>query len=279
MALGLCATLGFTIANTSGTEDIKPKVLGMRGREVDFNAVQASHPPNGPVQKKRKRVDLGEVADEAQGSLVTTRHDRQGTDDDEFIKLNVGQGQDHEALSYNHKLRRKLRRALDRAQVQKEMLVRQRAIDYLKSNGMDPPAELTTNTKPNNIRGSRILENGATETAKQERVRARVELAEFNQASRVLRKQAKQCAIETGLRKHAALTGRLPLDKKSANADGFSLPAHIAAAAAAVPALAAPADNRRDGEGAASGRDSEQSSTESNDYLGRPTGSTSPSVD
>lgn len=277
VALDLCETLGFTINNTPGTADIKPKALGMRGREIDFDAIQPTDRRNNVQAKKRKRVDLGEIAGTAEENPVSIGHGNDVGHNEEFIKLDVGQGQDYEALNYNHKTRRKLRRALDGAQVQKEMLVRQRAIDHLKSNGVDPPVELTTKPKPDNVRGVRILENGATETAKQERVRARVELAEFNQASRVLRKQAKQCAVEAGLRKHAALTGRLPLNEKSISADEFPLPAHIAADAAAVPALASSADNKDDAEGVVSARFSEQSSMESKDESGSPAGSTSPS--
>lgn len=277
IALNLCETLGFTVANTPGTDDIKPRALGMRGREVDFDAIQIGDRQGDVQPKKRKRVDLGEVAQQAQENLVPVRRSEKPVDDEEFIKLDVGQGQDHEALSYNHKLRRKLRRALDGAQVQKEMLVRQRAIDYLKSNGTEPPTELSTNAKPTNVRGMRILESGATETAKQERVRARVELAEFNLASRVLRKQAKQCAIEAGLRKYAVLTGRLPLNEKVVHADQFPLPPHIAADAAAIPELANSTDNKRDVEEATPASYADQSSTESSDDSEKSAGATSPS--
>lgn len=277
VALELCESLGFTVDNTSGTEDIKPRALGMRGKEVDFDAIQIGDRQGDVKPSKRKRVDLGEVADNAQENLVRVRRDTKPTDDEDFIKLDIGQGQDHEALNYNHKLRRKLRRALDGAQVQKEMLVRQRAVEHLKSKGTEPPAELTTNAKPLNVRGMRILENGAMETAKQERVRARVELAEFNLASRVLRKQAKQCAIEAGLRKHAALTGRLPLNERSVNADKYPLPPHIAASAAEIPELAGLADTKRDIEGRVLPEQAYQLSTESNDESEGSAGTTSTS--
>ncbi|KAL8760240.1 MAG: hypothetical protein Q9184_003397 [Pyrenodesmia sp. 2 TL-2023] len=278
VALELCESLGFTVDNTSATKDIKPRALGMRGKEVDFDAIQIGHRQGDVKPSKRKRVDLGEVADNARENLVPFRHDRKPTDDEDFIKLDIGQGQEHEVLNYNHKLRRKLRRALDGAQVQKEMLVRQRAAEHLKSKGMEPPAELTTNAKPINVKGIRILENGAMETAKQERVKARVELAEFNLASRVLRKQAKQCAVEAGLRKHAALTGRLPLDEKSVNADDYPLPPHIAASAAEIPELAGFADNKRDFEGTVlAAEQAYQFSTESNDESEGSAGTTSTS--
>jgi hypothetical protein len=75
---------------------------------------------------------------------------------------------------------------------------------------MDVPPELDTPAKPIHKRGQRVLENGTLETDKAERVRLRIELAEFNNAARVLRKQAKAIAIEAGLRVHAELTGLMP---------------------------------------------------------------------
>lgn len=277
VALELCESLGFTVDNTSGTADITPRALGMRGKEVDFNAIPIVNPRGDLKPKKRKRVDLGGASDHARENLVPVKHDPKPADDADFIKLDIGEGQDHEAMNYNHKLRRKLRRALDAAQVQKEMLVRQRAVEHFNSEGKDPPAELTTNTKPINVRGMRILENGAMETAKQERVRARVELAEFNLASRVLRKQAKQCAIEAGLRKHAALTGRLPLNERSVNADEYPLPPHIAAGAAEIPELAGSADAKRDIERTGPAGHAYQSSIESDDGPDESAGATSAS--
>ncbi|KAL8955833.1 MAG: hypothetical protein Q9193_006451 [Seirophora villosa] len=261
IALKLCETLGFTISNTPGAKDIKPRALGMRGKAVDFGAIEAGDRPGNVVSKKRNRIDLGEIAVKPHESLVPRRYDDNAMGNEDFIKFAVGGGEDHEVLNYNHKLRRKLRRALDGAQVQKEMRVRQRTMEYLEGNGVAPPLELTTSAKPVNVRGVRILENGATETAKQERLRARVELAEFNLASRELRKQAKQCAIEAGLRKHAALTGRLPL--RSISPPGTRLPPHIAASAAAVSALAVSADNKCDAPFNALDDGSGQSSLES----------------
>jgi len=41
-------------------------------------------------------------------------------------------------------------------------------------------------------------------------VRSRLELAEFNKAARVLRKQAKEIAMEAGLRVYAEMTERIP---------------------------------------------------------------------
>ena len=110
---------------------------------------------------------------------------------------------------YNHKLRRKLRRAIDNAEIRKEMLVRQRALDYCGDKHIEVPPELKTPYKPINFRGQIILENGTLETAKQERVRARMELAEFDTQMRILRRQAKKAAIYAGLRKHAELIGKI----------------------------------------------------------------------
>lgn len=265
VALDLCELIGFTIENTPGTKEIKPRALGMRGREVNFDMIKASTSQCNAKQKGNKRIDLGGAAWEAQESIPSNQVHDNTVANEEFIRLDVGPGQDHEALSYNHKLRRKLRRALDHAQVQKEMLVRQRTIEFLQMNGSKPPAELTTDSKAVNVRGVRILESGAVETAKQERVRARLDLAEFNQASRVLRKQAKQCAIEAGLRKHAQLTGRLPLRTSSTDTEESALPPHIATGVDEVAALAAAAENKINGRVMPSARWPFEMSTESGD--------------
>lgn len=241
-ALSLCEILGFTVSNTPGTEDIKPRALGMRGREVDFAAIQAGKRQGDVEARKDKRVNLGQIAKAVNETYVTADQGRSSEDSETFIKLDVGEGQDHEALNLNHKLRRKLRRALDNAHIQKEMLVRRRTIDHLEARGIALPDELKTDGKARNIKGVRILENGATETAKQERVRARVELAEFNNASKVLRRQAKQCAIEAGLRKHAALTGRLSPGNRVTSTGNAPLPPYIKASAVQAQVIAAAAE-------------------------------------
>ncbi|KAL8995698.1 MAG: hypothetical protein Q9169_004631 [Polycauliona sp. 2 TL-2023] len=230
-ALGLCESLGFTIYNTPGIEDIKPRALGIRGREVNFAASKGRQCKGDVEARKEKRVNLEEIANKVDETYVPTEEVRNLEENETFIKFNIGEGQDHEALNSNHKLRRKLRRALNNAQVRKEMLVRQRTIDHLDAKGLALPNELKTGGKAKNIKGMRILENGGIETAKQERVRKRVELAEFNNASKVLRRQAKQCAIEAGLRKHAALTGRLFPDSRNTNAGSVRMPAYINASA------------------------------------------------
>ena len=210
-ALNHCASLGFTIANTSGVDEIKPRALGMKGVEVDFNAIELGESRSDVKPKhSSKRVDLSKVAEDAKAAYIPSGQRGDGVDSEEFIEFDAGEEQDFKALSYNHKLRRKLRRAIDNAEISKELLVRQRAIEYYKEKGLEVPALLQTPPKPLNAKGQRILDNGMLETAKQERVRARMELAEFNTQMRVLRKQAKDAAIYAGLRKHAELTGKIP---------------------------------------------------------------------
>lgn len=207
-ALDCCTRLGFTLANTPGLDEIKPKALGMKGIEVNFDALGKRDSPSHIVSKPRsKRVDLGNVPTHPKADFIP-RIDVRGGDEsvEEFIKFDEGEGQDFESRNYNHKLRRKLRRAIDAAEVRKEMLVRQRAIDYCVETNIEPPVELKTPSNPQKVRGQRILGNGTLETTKQERVRSKIEQTEYNKASGVLRKQAKQIATEAGLRKHAELT-------------------------------------------------------------------------
>ena len=217
-ALDHCATLGFTLINTPGVDDIKPQALGMKGVEVDFDAIDVGESRSDiKIRRNDKRVDLANVPRDAQAEYMPTgRYEEdegdEGNDVEEYIKLDVGEGQDFETLNYNHKLRRKLRRAIDNAQIRKEMMVRQRALDLYGERHIEAPSVLNTPYKPINVKGQRILENGTFETPKQERVRARMELAEFNQQMRVLRKQAKDAAILAGLKKHAELTGRIAVD-------------------------------------------------------------------
>ena len=210
-ALDCCEALGFTLANTSGIDEIKPRALGMRGVEVDFDAIEIGESRSDVKAKKAdSRVNLGDVPDHAKAVHIASSWRSEDGGPEDFIKLDVGDGQDFETLSYNHKLRRKLRRAIDNAEMRKEMLVRQRALDHCNEKNIDVPPELRTSYKPINAKGQRILEDGTLETAKQERVHARIELAEFNAQMRILRKQAKEAAIYAGLQKHAELTGKIP---------------------------------------------------------------------
>ena len=211
MALELCAALDFTLANTAGVDEVKPRALGMKGIDVDFDTIEVGESRSDVKPKKaNSRVNLGDVPDHAKAEYINTGEQSDDGELQDFIKLDVGEGQDFERLNYNHKLRRKLRRAIDNAEICKEMLVRQRALDLYHGQNIEVPPELRTPYKPINIKGQRILENGMFETAKQERVRARMELAEFNIQMRILRKQAKEAAIYAGLRKHAELMGKIP---------------------------------------------------------------------
>lgn len=217
-ALDHCIGLGFTLANTPGVDEVKPRALGMKGVEVDFDAIEIGESRSDVKPKQsNKRVNLGDALEEAKAEYIPTG---QGDADDngdveEFIQLDVGEGQDFGTLNYNHKLRRKLRRAIDNAEIRKEMLMRQRAVDFYREKDVEVPQVLTTPYKPVNVKGQRILDNGRLETAKQERVRSRLELAEFNTQMRVLRKQAKDAAIYAGLRKHAELMGRTAASETS----------------------------------------------------------------
>ncbi|KAF6223787.1 hypothetical protein HO173_013213 [Letharia columbiana] len=209
-ALDCCAALGFTLANTLGVDEIKPRALGMKGVEVDFDAIEIGGCRSDVKPKKaNSRVNLGDVPDHAKAEYISTAQLSEEREPEDFIKLDVGEGQDLETLNYNHKLRRKLRRAIDNAEIRKEMLVRQRALDHCNEKNIEVPSELRTPYKAINAKGQRILENGTLETAKQERVRARMDLAEYNTQMRVLRRQAKEAAIYAGLRKHAELIGKI----------------------------------------------------------------------
>jgi len=223
-ALERCAELGFDLTNTPGVDEIKPKAMGMKGVEVDFDKLPTGDSVlKNSLRSRSKRIDLGEVADETNTQLVRTGPHGREEDAGDFIEFDAGDDQDLEVGGYNHKVRRKLRRAVEAAEIKKEMLVRQKALEHCHANGIEPPGELQTSAKPVNIRGQRVLEDGTLETAKQERVRMRMELAEYNKAARVLRKQAKQAAIEAGLRKFAELTGAI-----SKNASGASHPEQMA---------------------------------------------------
>ncbi|MCJ1396780.1 hypothetical protein MMC18_009672 [Xylographa bjoerkii] len=217
VALEMSAALGFTLSNTEGVDEIRPKALGMRGVDVDFDSLELGGSLNNvktrgagnAVNKNKRRVDLSGAA-WFEGAQIVPTSERNAEDPEDFIKLDIGEGQDHEALNYNHKLRRKLRRAIEAADVKKELLVREHATRYCKDIGIDPPPELLTPAKPIHLRGERSLEDGTLETAKAERVRLRLELAEFNKAARVLRAQAKEIAVEAGLRVYAEMMGRIP---------------------------------------------------------------------
>ena len=228
-ALEVCGSLGFTIENTPGTNEIKPKALGMKGVDVDFDAIEKSdrqgdvRPKDNSCKMSSKRVNLSGAAEDANAQYVSTVQDGTHGEGDEFIKLDVGDGQDFQMLNYNHKLRRKLRRAIDNAEVRKELLIRDRAIQYLKEKGEVVPPVLLSPSKPLNVKGHRILDNGKLETSKQERVRSRMELTEFNMQMKILRRQAKDAAIYAGLKKHAELMGRIEKSAKEGGAEDLGI--------------------------------------------------------
>jgi Small acidic protein family len=236
----VCAELGFTLENVEGVDDIKPKALGMRGQEVDFDILEIGDRPSELKIKDEKRamelkeraskgnrVNLGNVADESKTHILTTNGAHPAGLEGDFVSLDFGGGslggQEFESLNYNHKLRRKLHRAIEAAQIQKELLVRSKAKEHCVSNGIPVPPELAVEYKPIKLTGRRILEDGTLETEKQERVRKRLELAEYNKAAKVLRQQAKAEAIEAGLRVFAELTSKRPAntdDMPLSQADG-----------------------------------------------------------
>ncbi len=162
---------------------------------------------------------------------MTSGGDGPGGLDGDFVSLGdmVDEaGQEIGASEFNHKLRRKLRRAIEAAQIKKEILVRKKAVEYCEEKGIEIPKELATEYQPIKLNARRILEDGTMETEKQERSRKRLELAEYNKAAKVLRKQAKSEAIEAGLRKFAVMTGQTPIETETeqdkAHFDGTTLP-------------------------------------------------------
>lgn len=237
-ALECAARLGYTLENVEGVEEIKPRVAGrMKGMDIDWEklefvgdassglkfadgrtTVQKAVPPAKTKGGRSNRVNLGAIASEARtqsvfGSGANRTHI--GTGDgihSDFVKFGKHEmsGEAFENANLNHKLRRKLRRALETTQVKKEMLVREKAIEHCRAHDLPVPPELLTRERPINERGSRCMPNGTLETAKQERVRDRVELTEFNKMARVLRKQAKDMSIESGMRVYLELMGRIP---------------------------------------------------------------------
>ena len=214
-AMECCEALGFTLQNVEGVKEIQPRALGMKGMEVDFgklefvgdNASGLRIAGKEPKEQKRKsnRVDLGAIADESSARSVYGPYNTSGDPsnlDQNYVEFGDGVEPDYQPLNYNHKVRRKLRRAMDSAQIKKELLVREAAIKNCEENNIPVPPILRTPAKPENIKGQRTMPDGTLETAKQERVRARVELIEFNKMAKILRKQ--------GIRIYLELMERIP---------------------------------------------------------------------
>ena len=250
-ALEAAAALGFTFENVEGLDEIQPQSGGMKGVHVDFSKLEYDGDrPSGlkildqqPREKARgNRVDLGAVPDESRASSVFAQNSASGANatalgQQDYVGFGkeAEDGREAQALSYNHKVRRKLRRAMEGAKIRREMVVRAKAIEHCEKNGVEVPAALKTPERPISIRGQRALPSGVLETAKQERTRAKVELTEFNKQARVLRKQAKEMAVEAGIRVYLELMGRIPkrdgFDEKmagrQAEKDGHNGPAAV----------------------------------------------------
>lgn len=238
VAMAVCGDLGFTLENTEGVQDIVPIVRGLKGKSIDWDNLEIGKGTDIQLKGQKSaysaasnRVDLSKAAGE--GSLhyigggnnmeiddIGFAGDDDGNeeDDDEdddlaanqdMLKLDVGDDQAHENVNFNHRTRRKIRRALDNQQIQREVLVREKAIKYLEEQGLPVPSILRSSPKPVHEKGARLLENGSLETEKQERIRQRIELTEFNNNAKVLRRQAKEIALEAGLRVYAEMTGRI----------------------------------------------------------------------
>jgi len=223
-AMKVCEELGFTLHNVEGVTEIQPRALGMKGTDVDFSKLEfVGDTESGlrVVTKEQKkierpkgnRVDLGAIAPESRIQTVYGPYNISGNPaslDQNFVEFGDEGGQEYQQLNFNHRLRRKLRRAMEAAQVKKEVLVREATIKHCEEKNMEVPPVLRTPAKPENIRGQRTMPDGTLETSKQERVRSRVELAEFNRNAKVLRAQAKEKAIEAGIRIYLELMGRIP---------------------------------------------------------------------
>ena len=223
-AMDICNALGCTIENTPDTDAIQPRLLGMKGQKVDFNdldfgegyidiRLRSQRDKTQPLVRTN-RVDLSAIPSEAQIVVPNEEGEDDVAGGDEFIQLDIGEGQDYQSLNLNHKLRKKIRRAVDRVQLQKELLVRSRTKFLLREMDIQIPPGLSTYGRPKHVRGQRILESGQLETDKKARIRQRVDLAAFNKTAKVLRRQAKQLAMEAGLKVFAEKTGRIPTTPK-----------------------------------------------------------------
>jgi hypothetical protein len=223
-AMEVCEGLGFTLHNVDGVTEIQPRALGMKGMDVDFSKLEFVGETESGLrvtskeEKKREkpkgnRIDLGAIAPESVTHTMYGPYNTSGNPaslDQNFVEFGDEGGHEYQQLNYNHRLRRKLRRAMEAAQVKKELLVREAAIKHCEESNIEVPSVLRTSAKPENTRGQRTMPDGTLETPKQERVRSRVELAEFNRNAKILRAQAKEKAIEAGIRIYLELMGRIP---------------------------------------------------------------------
>ena len=99
-ALEYCAALGFTLTNTTGVDDIKPRALGMKGIEVDFDAIEIGG-SRGDVKPKKanSKVNLDHVPDHKKAEYMSTGQRLEGGELEDFIELDVGEGRDLETLN------------------------------------------------------------------------------------------------------------------------------------------------------------------------------------
>src|SRR5271170_6512205 len=113
----VCVKLGFTLDNVKGVNDIKPKALGMKGQEVDFDILEIGDRPSelnikdeklaGELKEKNfkgNRVDLSKAADDSKASLLTSDGAGPAGLDGDFISLDFGgeiaSGEQFKALNY-----------------------------------------------------------------------------------------------------------------------------------------------------------------------------------
>lgn len=223
-AMIICEELGFTLQNVEGVADIEPRALGMKGMDVDFaklefvgdaaSGLKVIAKEKEKIEKpKSRRINLGAIASEEVTQTVYGPYNTSGDPgslNQNFVEFGDDAGHEHHEISYNHKVRRKLRRAMEAAQIKKELLVREAAIKHCEEQSIEVPDVLRTASKPDTVKGQRTMPDGTLETSKQERVRSRVELVEFNKNAKVLRRQAKDMAVEAGIRIYLELMGRIP---------------------------------------------------------------------
>jgi hypothetical protein len=220
LAMGRCAQLGFTLDNVEGIEDIKPKISGVKGQNIDFDKFEFGPGPSelrlktkpskfNVTEVRTDRINLGAAPDDS-NTVHMSATGANAIAPGDFISLgDVSNDREFQELILNHRLRRKVHRAMEHTQMAKEALVREKATEYCEREGLPIPVEFQSLVKVKRSKGHRVLPDGTIETSKQERVRARVELAERNRFTKVLRAQAKDRATKAGLETYAQLTGKI----------------------------------------------------------------------
>lgn len=226
-ALETAAELGFTLGNVPGVDDIKPQVHGMKGVTLDFSKIHydgekltgLTSVGNQPQQNRfnKKRVNLGAAPAESHIESVFPSQRGSGANtaplgQQDFVSFDNAGGKEDAAQppAFNHHTRRKILHAMENAQIEKELLVRAAATAHCEAKGIPVPAIFATSGQPVSIPGQRTMPNGELETDKQVRNRAKVDLTEFNVHAKVLRGQAKEMALEAGIRIYLELMGTIP---------------------------------------------------------------------